>query len=129
MDAKFLPTTFEGKLWRFVEEIGEVIAALVPVGCPAVQVQQLLDMHHFACGVGRFGARADLTGAGHGWNNADLLLKRWHKLEASIFVLRRVYDAEAIQKTVRDDFKQVLKELDDLEHAAAALKEELQTRC
>lgn len=110
MQTEFLPDTPEGKLWRFVEELGEVLQHVTDHVRHAAALEMLHDVHHHACSCGRFGWRADRTGVGLKMNNAQELLKRLVNLRFALDLVRL-----AANDMLRD-------ELDDLVHAAGELE-------
>lgn len=118
MNEQFLPTDFNGKLWHFAEEIGEVLYVvrrwnLLPP-LEHIPFEILTNFHKAACKMGRFGPRADLTGTAMKLNNARDMLERWDRLQAAILLLHRIRH-------------ELQGELEDLERAAEALRLELVT--
>ncbi len=113
MDPRYLPTTPEAKLWRFVEELGEVLKLVTDRQRHAAALEILFDVHHTACSCGRFGWRADQTGVGRKMNNAHELLGRLVNLRFALDLVR----------LAANDMLRA--ELDDLVHAAGELEPEL----
>lgn len=119
MNEQFLPTDFNGKLWHFAEEIGEVLYVAHRwnlYSAEPIAFEILADFHKAACKMGRFGPRADLTGTAMKLNNARDMLEQWYRLEGALGALVRFTHVSELQA-----------ELDDLARAAKTLRLELVT--